>query len=135
VSLALYKPFGISGLVIGTAVASFGMTLGQTWYLRRELGSLQGRRTLFSVGGMCVAAGLLGATAWMVWALLDYWLGRATMAQIVSVGSGIGAGIVVYWWAVRFLRIEEAEQIRRLVAPRVAAFRAARRDRRGRGKP
>ena len=103
VSLALYKPFGIAGLVIGTAIASFGMTLGQSWYLRRELGSLQGRRTVLSVLGMTVAAGLMGAIAWTVWALLDYWLGRSTIAQIISVGSGIGVGALVYWWAVRFL--------------------------------
>src|SRR5213078_3759338 len=29
ISLALYKPFGIAGLVIGTAVASAGMTASQ----------------------------------------------------------------------------------------------------------
>ena len=135
VSLALYKPFGIAGLVIGTAVASLGMTIGQGWYLRRELGSLQGRQTLLSIGGMAVAAGLLGATAWTVWALLDYELGRSTIAQIVSVGTAIGMGVIVYWWAVRFLLIEEAEQIRRLVAPRLAALRAAQRDRRRGGRP
>jgi putative peptidoglycan lipid II flippase len=135
VSLALYKPFGIAGLVIGTAVASLGMTIGQSWYLSRELGSLQGRQTLTSIGGMAVASGLLGATAWTVWALLDYWLGRSTIAQIISVGTGIGAGVIVYWWAVRFLLIEEAEQIRRLVAPRLRAIRASWRDRRGPRRP
>src|SRR4051794_13133390 len=37
VSLALYKPYGIAGLVIGTAVASAGMTATQAIALRREL--------------------------------------------------------------------------------------------------
>ncbi len=135
VSLALYKPFGIAGLVIGTAIASFGMTIGQSWYLRRELGSLQGRRTVLSVMGMTVSAGLMGAAAWTVWALLDYWLGRSTIAQIISVGTGIGVGAVIYWQCVRFLLIEEAEQIRRLVVPRLVAIRAARRDRRRGRRP
>src|SRR3954469_5876450 len=42
ISLALYKPFGVAGLVIGTAVASAGMTVLQAPYLRRLLdGSLE----------------------------------------------------------------------------------------------
>ncbi|MDQ3631103.1 MAG: murein biosynthesis integral membrane protein MurJ, partial [Actinomycetota bacterium] len=38
VSLLLYRPFGIAGVVIGTAVASLGMTVGQYAVLRRLLG-------------------------------------------------------------------------------------------------
>src|SRR3954447_3651097 len=46
VSLALYKPYGIAGLVIGTAVASLGMTLGQGFLLRRRLGEIEVRATV-----------------------------------------------------------------------------------------
>src|SRR3954453_16930775 len=46
VSLALYKPYGIAGLVIGTAAASAGMTAAQAVPLRRQLpGRREGGRT------------------------------------------------------------------------------------------
>ena len=37
VSVALYSPFGIAGIVIGTGVSSAVMTLAQMYFLRREL--------------------------------------------------------------------------------------------------
>src|SRR5205823_14174871 len=37
VSLALYKPLGIAGIVIGTAVSNAVMALQQAYYLRRDL--------------------------------------------------------------------------------------------------
>ncbi|TML08205.1 MAG: murein biosynthesis integral membrane protein MurJ, partial [Actinobacteria bacterium] len=64
ISLALYKPLGIAGLVIGTAVASAGMTFSQAFYLRRELhGRLEGGRTLMAVLQMSVASAALGGVS------------------------------------------------------------------------
>src|SRR4051812_21640106 len=45
VSLALYQPFGIAGLVIGTVIGNAGMMAGQAYFLRRQLHGLEGRRT------------------------------------------------------------------------------------------
>jgi putative peptidoglycan lipid II flippase len=119
VSVALYKPFGIAGLVIGTAVSSLGMTLGQAYALRRLLsGSIEGRRTAVAIAQMTAAAAALGAAAYGVWWLADRALGRSLPAQIVSVGAGLAAGIAVYVAAVLALRIPEAHQIRALVTRR-----------------
>jgi putative peptidoglycan lipid II flippase len=120
VSLALYRPFGIAGLVIGTAVASVGMTLSQFWYLRRDLGgALEGRRTLIVVAQMCAAAAALGGVAYLVWWGIDDAAGRSVPAQIVSVGLGIAAGSLIYAGAVLLMRIREAEQILALVRARL----------------
>jgi putative peptidoglycan lipid II flippase len=120
VSLALYKPFGIAGLVVGTAVASIGMTAGQAWRLRTLLHStLEGRRTLLAVVQMLAASALLGGAAYGVWWGLDDVLGRSLPAQIVSVGSAILVGSLVYIAAVTAMKIEEAAQIRRLLAGRL----------------
>ena len=43
VSLALYGPLGIGGVVLGTAIASAAMTVLQATALRRELGGLRDR--------------------------------------------------------------------------------------------
>lgn len=120
VSLALYKPLGIAGLVIGTVVGNLGMTAGQTWLLRRRLaGSLEGRRTLTAVLQMLAASALLGLVALGLWWVLDELLGRSLLAQIVSVGGALAAGVAVYVAAVLALGIPEAQQIRRLVAGRL----------------
>jgi putative peptidoglycan lipid II flippase len=125
ISLALYKPFGIAGLVIGTAVASAGMTAGQAFYLRRELhGRLEGGRTVVAVAQMSLAAGALGGVSYGVWWLLDSALGRAIPAQVVSVALAAVAGFVVYAAAVLMLRIPEARQLERVVSGRLRGRRA-----------
>jgi putative peptidoglycan lipid II flippase len=119
-SLALYKPLGISGLVIGTAVGSAGMTAAQAWYLRRELGgSLEGRRTLIAVAQMLGASALLGGVAWAVWRSLDDLLGRAVPAQITSVGMAALAGALVYGGMVLLIDLPEAFQVQRLILGRL----------------
>jgi len=120
VSLALYKPFGIAGLVIGTAVASLGMTLSQSWLLRRELGRAdEDRRTLETFLKIAVASAFVGGLAWVLWRGLDQVVGRSTPGQIVSVGTALVAGTAAYIAVVLALRIREAQQIRGLIAGRL----------------
>lgn len=120
VDLLLYKPFGIAGLVIGTAAGTIAMTAGQTWRLRALLhGSLEGRRTLIAALQITAASALLGAVAYGVWWVLDDLLGDHLVAQIVSVGTALAAGALVYIAAVLALGLAEARQIRALVAGRI----------------
>jgi putative peptidoglycan lipid II flippase len=119
VSVALYKPFGIPGLVFGTVVGNVAMTIGQTWRLRDLLeGSLEGRRTLAVVLQMLAASTLLGLVAFGVWWGLDEALGRSLPAQIVSVGAALAASVGVYVAAVLAMGIPEARQIQALIAGR-----------------
>jgi putative peptidoglycan lipid II flippase len=120
VSVALYSPFGIAGIVIGTAVSSAVMTLAQMHFLRRELhGRLEVRRTVLVTAEITYASALLAAAAYAVWYVLDGALGEALPAQVVSVGVALSVGAVVYAFAVLALRIPEARQIQRLVAGRL----------------
>src|SRR5690606_14878921 len=77
VALALYEPLGIAGIVLGTVVGTLGMTLMQGLLLRPELHGIEGRATLLAIVRMLVAAAVLGAVAYGVWAGLDELLGRA----------------------------------------------------------
>jgi putative peptidoglycan lipid II flippase len=119
VSAALYKPFGIAGVVIGTAVASAAMTVGQAYYLRGRLHGLDLGTTLPTVAKIIVAAAVLGAVSYALWWALDQALGRALPAQIVSVGGGLAAGTVAYIGVVLALRIPEAHQILALIRGRL----------------
>ena len=119
-SLLLYKPFGIAGPVIGTAVASAGMTFAQGWYLRRELdGSFEGRATLLATAKILLASALLAAVIYAVWWPVDQAVGHATaVARLLGVGLSLVAGILAYMTAIHFLRIPEAEQISAFVMRR-----------------
>src|SRR5262249_28281989 len=119
--VALYKPLGIAGLVIGTAVASLGMTLGQAWALRRDVlhGRIDGRQTVITTFAITLASALLGAVSWVVWAGVDQVVGRSVIGQILSVGLAAAAGGFVYAMAVRWMGIEEYFQIERLVRRRL----------------
>ena len=119
VSGALYGPFGIAGIVIGTAVASATMTVGQAFFLRRRLGGIELGTTLRAVARMVVAAAALGVTAYVVWYGLDEALGRSRLAQLISVGGGLIAGSLVYAGLVLAMRVPEARQIVQLVTSRI----------------
>ena len=72
VSVALYKPLGIAGLVIGTAAANIVMTALQLRRLRIGLnGRLEGGQTLMITVRIIVATILMAALARGVWVALD----------------------------------------------------------------
>jgi putative peptidoglycan lipid II flippase len=119
VAAALYKPVGIAGIVLGTVAGTVVMCVSQGLLLRRDLGGIEGRRTLGVAARMLVAAALLAGVAWLVWHLLDAAVGRSLPAQVLSVGGGILAGVVVYAVAVSLMRIPEVRQIRSLLPGRL----------------
>ncbi len=116
VSIGLYKPLGIAGLIIGTVVANAVMTALQLHRLRIGFnGRLDGAQTLMITVRVLVASALLGAVSWGVWTLLHRLFGGSLTAQIVSLGVAGAAGIGVYALAVLAMRVPEAHQITRLV--------------------
>jgi putative peptidoglycan lipid II flippase len=120
VSVALYGPFGIAGIVVGTGVSSAVMTFAQMYFLRRELhGRLDARRTFVVAVQVTVAAALLAGASYATWYLLDEALGVGLVAQVIAVGVGLLAGLVVYALAVRLLGIPEARQIEGFIRGRL----------------
>ena len=115
---ALYGPFGIAGIVIGTVAGTMVMCVAQGWVLRGELGGVEAGRTLAGALRMLIGAALLGGAAYGVWYGLDEALGRAFLAQLVAVLGAILTGFAVYAAAVWALRVPEARQIWRLLVSR-----------------
>ncbi len=116
VSIALYKPLGIAGLVIGTLAANVVMTGLLLRRLRAGFnGRLEGRQTTMITARIAVASVLLGAVSWIVWYAFERLFGRSLAAQIVSVGGAAAAGGLIYMHAVLRMRIPEAHQVQRLV--------------------
>jgi putative peptidoglycan lipid II flippase len=116
VSVGLYKPLGIAGLIIGTVAANAVMTALQLHRLRIGFNRrLEGAQTTMITARIAVASALLAAVSWGVWRVLDDVLGTSLPAEIVSVGGAGVAGLFVYVRAVLAMRIPEAHQVSRLI--------------------
>jgi putative peptidoglycan lipid II flippase len=116
VSIGLYKPLGIAGLIIGTVTANAIMTALQFHRLRIGFnGSLEGAQTTMITARILLASALLGVVSWVVWTVLNRLFGASLPAQIVSVGGAATAGLFVYARAVLAMRIPEAHQVNRLI--------------------
>ncbi len=117
-SALLYKPFGIAGIVLGSVAGTLTMATLQGYQLSRLLHGIEARGSVLAMVRMLGASALLAVVSYGLWYGLDQALGRSLPGQIVSLGIGIAAGIGVYVAAIVVLRIQEAQQIRRLVASR-----------------
>ncbi len=118
IAAALYGPFEIAGIVLGTVVGTVVMCIAQGIILRRELAGIEGGRLVSSVVRMLAAAAVLAAVAYFTWKGLDDLLGRSLAGQAVSVLGSIFAGSLVYAAGVWLLGVPEAKQIPRLLVSR-----------------
>jgi putative peptidoglycan lipid II flippase len=118
VSLALYKPLGVGGIVLGTTVSNAVMMVLLATRLRRELGGLEVMRTMRAVVLMIAAAALLAAVSYAVWWALDHFLGRSLPAQIVSVGLALVLGAAAYGAVLLRGGLPEARQVLALLMRR-----------------
>jgi putative peptidoglycan lipid II flippase len=116
VSIGLYKPLGIAGLIIGTVVANAVMTGLQLLRLREGFnGRLEGAQTTMITVRIIVASALLAGVSWVVWRLLSDVLGDTLVAEIVSIGAAGAVGVFVYARAVLAMRVPEAHQVAQLI--------------------
>ncbi len=120
VSIGLYKPLGIAGLIIGTVAANAVMTALLLHRLRIGFnGRLEGALTTMITARISVASAMLAGVSWIVWKLLDSLLGSSLPGEIVSVGAAGLAGLYVYIRAVLTMRVPEAHQVGNLIRARL----------------
>jgi putative peptidoglycan lipid II flippase len=117
-ALVLYKPFGTGGIVAGTGIGTTAAVLAQAVVLRREFGGLELRRLADTGTRIVIASAALAAVSFGVWDALDSLLGRGLAGQIVSLGTALGLGGLVYLAAAKLMKIAELEQIMRLLRRR-----------------
>jgi putative peptidoglycan lipid II flippase len=127
VSISLYKPLGIAGLVIGTAAANIVMTALQIHRLRVGFnGRLEGGLTTMITVRILVATLLMAAVALALWTGIDHVVGRSLPGQVVSVGVAVTAAWALYAKLVLAMRIPEARQIQALIVSRMGRRTATR---------
>jgi putative peptidoglycan lipid II flippase len=115
VALALYKPFGVGGIVAATGIATIATVAAQVAILRRRLGRLELGRLVWSASRVGAGAAALAAVSYFVWQGLDEAFGRGLAGQIGALGIALAAGGCVYALAIVLLRVPEAHQVLRLL--------------------
>jgi putative peptidoglycan lipid II flippase len=125
VSIVLYKPLGIAGLVIGTAIANAVMTWLQLEYLHIGFNhDIEGRQTLMITIRILLASAVMALVARVAWGVADAIFGTSFIGQVISVGLGLAAGVAFYVKAVLTMHIPEARQIEALVRSRLPGRRS-----------
>src|SRR6185503_11495224 len=110
-SAIFYYPWGITGVVLGSVAGTLVMAVCQAVVLRRDLHGIDGHETLRTVARITLATVAMGLVTYVVWWMFDAGLGRSLIAQIISLGAGIGAGILVYAGCVIAMNVPEAHQV------------------------
>jgi len=117
-ALALYEPFGVGGIVAGTGIGTSVTVIAQAVILRRRFDGLELRRLISTAVRITIAAAALAGVSYLVWDVLDEAFGRDLGGQIISLGTGLAAGLAVYLAVAKLLRIAELEQMSRLLLRR-----------------
>ena len=66
-SYLLSKPYGIAGIVMGTALSNAALVIAEAIWLRRALGGFETARTLKAIAQILVGAAVLSGVAYGVW--------------------------------------------------------------------
>jgi putative peptidoglycan lipid II flippase len=120
VSLALYKPLGITGLVLGTVVANVVMTWLQLRRLRQGFnGRLELGQTTMITSRILVATALVTLLGWLLYHGLDAVLGNSFFAGIIELVIAGGLPAYLYARLVLAMRIPEANQVQQLIMGRL----------------
>ena len=118
----LYKPMGVGGITLATAIVSLVTTVALAYFLREQLGGVDLARTvdaglrIFAAGAICAAVALGVREA------LDG-LPDDLLEQTVLVLAASAAGLGAYTAVVLATRVEEARQITALVGGQLARLR------------
>jgi putative peptidoglycan lipid II flippase len=123
----LYKPLGIGGIPLSTAIVSLVTTLALAAVLRPRLGGLDGRRTLDAGIRILLAAGALAGATLALREALQALLADDFGGQLLVVVVAGGAGMLVYLAALFLLRVEELRQLWGLVRGQVSRLRSSNR--------
>jgi putative peptidoglycan lipid II flippase len=119
----LYKPIGIGGIPLSTAIVSLITTVALAMVLRPALNGIDARRTLDSGIRILASAGLLALAAVGVRELLEGSVSGGFGGQLLVLAAAGSAGTAAYVAGVVLLRVHEAGQLWGLVRGQLARGR------------
>jgi len=118
---AAFYRFGTWGIPLSTSVVNVAGTAALVALLRRRLGRLEGRAITVAYVRIVVASAAAAGAAFGVWDVVDRAVGRGTGGQLLSVGLGIAAAVLVFLGAARILGVRELDALLSLLRRRTRA--------------
>jgi putative peptidoglycan lipid II flippase len=119
----LYKPVGIGGIPLSTAIVSLVTTVALVVILRGRIGGLDARRTLDTGLKIVIASGLLALVTLGARELVDSVVSGSNAGQLAVIVVAGTAGVATYAAAATALHIDEAREIGTLVRQQLARLR------------
>jgi putative peptidoglycan lipid II flippase len=111
----LWEPLGVRGITLATAVVSTFNFFALAWLMRRQIGSIDGRRIAGHLMKMlaCVVALLLVSVG--LWRGLEGYADRGFVALLGIVAGSLALGGGAYLGVARLLRVDELAVVSRLL--------------------
>jgi len=107
--------YGAAGIALATAMVTAFNALMLAELLRRRVGGLRGHAVAAETARVAAAAVLAAALSYAVWWGVDDLAGRSFLAQVLSVGAGITAGLAVYLAVTSAMRLPDVAVLRSLL--------------------
>jgi putative peptidoglycan lipid II flippase len=107
----LYRPLGVAGITLSMGTVSAVNFIALFVFLRRRLGSLDGRRIVRTAARALACAAGLAVVSWGVWQLLAGYADGGLVPLLVAVLAAVGAGAVTYVGIARLLKLDELSAV------------------------
>ncbi len=120
-SLALYGPLGIWGIPLANSIANMVVVPLMWIVLTKRVGALDNRGVIISTARVLAVSIVAAGIAWGCWSVLADALGTSLPAQVISVGSAIAIGAILYIAVMMALKVPEAGRILDLIRRRPEA--------------
>jgi putative peptidoglycan lipid II flippase len=118
-NLALFPLLGVRGLALGHSIAYTFAAIVSGAILRRRVGGLEGRTVARGLAKVLAGAALTGGAAWGAARVVGDIVSTATLGgQVVQVGTGVLAGLIIFVVAALLFRMEEFDLLRRTLLAR-----------------
>ncbi len=111
---AAFYRLGIWGIPLSTSLVNIAGTAALLVVFRRRMGRIELGETVRRFLLVVVASAVLAAVSWWGWHLVDAWLGRSLLAQVVSLGVGLLVGLAAFLGSCRLLGVRELETLARI---------------------
>jgi putative peptidoglycan lipid II flippase len=106
----LVTRFGHVGLAVSTSTVALVNFILLMLFMRRKLGSLEGRQLAGSLLRICGATVPMAAVAWLGSTLIAEFPIDGLMLHMVRVVVSIGLAAIVFYWSCRVLKIVELDE-------------------------
>ncbi|MBZ0281290.1 MAG: murein biosynthesis integral membrane protein MurJ [Anaerolineae bacterium] len=119
-AIAFFPRVGLFSLMIADSIKHIMHALTSAYLLARRMNGLGGQRLLATIGKAGLAAGAMGAVAFVTLELVGRWLGSATLLhEILLVAFSGGISAAVFLGLAYLLRLEELRWMGGMVARRL----------------